>query len=409
MLWLTDYLRPSAVAEANPLFDAEWYLARNPDVAADGGDPWEHFLGYGAAEGRDPNPLFDCRWYVAQYRDLRLRLRRMNPLLHYWRYGAARGYDPNPLFDSDWYLERNPEVAAAGTNPLLHYLRQGADEGRDPSALFDSAWYRRSNPGLRTDRLTPLGDYLRYGLGEGRTCRRPPTPAEMPSVPHSIAGRIAVYTSIVGAYDTLKLPRVVDPRCDYFCFTDHDISWQNVWTRREIVWRHADPVRTARHVKHNPHLYFPDHEWSIWLDANLELAASPLALVPEGDWQIALWSHPYRDCLYAEAAQCILEKKDDPTTIRAQIERYRQAGMPEHVGLHECCTLVRRHNDPALVAFAHAWWDEIERGSRRDQLSFDFAAWKHGLRVSPLGGPGSNVRHDARVRFYSHVQPRHAR
>ncbi|MBP5980586.1 MAG: glycosyltransferase [Halomonas sp.] len=35
-------------------FDTEWYLAANPDVAAAGVDPWEHYQRHGKAEGRLP-------------------------------------------------------------------------------------------------------------------------------------------------------------------------------------------------------------------------------------------------------------------------------------------------------------------------------------------------------------------
>jgi glycosyltransferase involved in cell wall biosynthesis/peptidoglycan/xylan/chitin deacetylase (PgdA/CDA1 family)/SAM-dependent methyltransferase len=54
------------VTDFGPLFDAEWYLARNPDVAANGQDPLEHYLAHGVAERRDPNPFFDTSWYLAQ-------------------------------------------------------------------------------------------------------------------------------------------------------------------------------------------------------------------------------------------------------------------------------------------------------------------------------------------------------
>jgi hypothetical protein len=50
----------------------------------------------------------------------------MNPLRHYIGWGAAEGRDPNPHFDSDWYLERNPDVAVAGANPLSHYIHCGS-------------------------------------------------------------------------------------------------------------------------------------------------------------------------------------------------------------------------------------------------------------------------------------------
>lgn len=37
-------------------FDATWYLKRNPDVAASGMRPFEHYMAYGKAEGRQPAP-----------------------------------------------------------------------------------------------------------------------------------------------------------------------------------------------------------------------------------------------------------------------------------------------------------------------------------------------------------------
>jgi hypothetical protein len=38
------------------LFDPDFYLQSNPDVAESGVDPWQHYLHYGIAEGRPPNP-----------------------------------------------------------------------------------------------------------------------------------------------------------------------------------------------------------------------------------------------------------------------------------------------------------------------------------------------------------------
>jgi hypothetical protein len=71
---------------ARRLFDADWYLSQNPDVARAGLDPLLHYLERGAWERRDPNPLFDSHWYLSQF----------------------------------------PEVAGSGINPLLHYLTEGA-------------------------------------------------------------------------------------------------------------------------------------------------------------------------------------------------------------------------------------------------------------------------------------------
>lgn len=52
------YDRAMRFAEGNPDgFDAEWYLAANPDVASKGIDPVQHYQQFGIREGRAPNAL----------------------------------------------------------------------------------------------------------------------------------------------------------------------------------------------------------------------------------------------------------------------------------------------------------------------------------------------------------------
>ena len=391
----------TAEFEVPALFDSAWYRARYPDVVSAGMNSWRHYVEYGITEGRDPNPIFDTDWYLSTYRPRGGKW--CNPLVHYCERGHRLGYEPNAWFDSAWYLARNGEARALRMSAPEHYLRRGAAQGREPSANFDSQWYRRSNPDLRFGRLTPLGDYLQYGRHEGRTAS--------PARPHAAVARsgrarVAVYTAIIGDYDSLKIPARTDPACDYYCFTDRDISWQDVWIPRQITWRHEDPVRMARQIKVNAHEYLADYEWSIWLDANLQLNCGADALVLAGPWDLATWQHPFRDCTYAEAAVCLLENKDDAATIVRQMDRYREQGLAEHAGLVESSVLVRRHNTRASIAFARAWWDEICRGSRRDQLSFTFVQRQQDFPVGYLAVPGMNMRNDARLNFFTHVQPR---
>lgn len=75
---------------ASSLFDADYYLTRNPDVRDAGMDTAKHFLFHGWREHRDPSAAFSTSQY---------------------------------LFD-------NPDVARAQVNPLIHYLRNGQQEGR---------------------------------------------------------------------------------------------------------------------------------------------------------------------------------------------------------------------------------------------------------------------------------------
>jgi hypothetical protein len=88
---------PEAIrAAVAPAFDATFYLASHPDVAASGMDPLDHFLITGWREGRDPTPGFSVRDYLDTY----------------------------------------PDVDAVGINPFAHYLLAGRAEGRLPKHLL---------------------------------------------------------------------------------------------------------------------------------------------------------------------------------------------------------------------------------------------------------------------------------
>jgi hypothetical protein len=79
---LAHFLRHRTAGGVSPLpeFDPAFYLARYPDVAAAGVDPFEHFLLYGFREGRDPSADFDTKFYLHRYLDGETD---ENPLLHY--------------------------------------------------------------------------------------------------------------------------------------------------------------------------------------------------------------------------------------------------------------------------------------------------------------------------------------
>ena len=106
--------------KARPLrkvFDAEFYLRTNPDVAAARVDPVRHYLKHGAAEQRQPLPLFDPVHYLACSPEAR---NSENPLLHFLKI-SGKWPATHPLFDCEAYLRAHPEAG----NPLLHYVSHG--------------------------------------------------------------------------------------------------------------------------------------------------------------------------------------------------------------------------------------------------------------------------------------------
>lgn len=80
--------RQAALIESSAYFDAQWYLAQYPDIAADPGmsaHPARHYLLMGGFEGRNPGPEFDSAYYLSTHDDVAQS--GINPLIHYIKFG----------------------------------------------------------------------------------------------------------------------------------------------------------------------------------------------------------------------------------------------------------------------------------------------------------------------------------
>jgi len=116
------------------------------------------------------------------------------------------------------------------------------------------------------------------------------------------------------------------------------------------------------------------------------LLANPIGLCEMlGDAELMVFSHPYRACLYDEADTCIKLGKEEREILNAQITAYRAEGYPPDNGLCETGLLIRRHTE-AIIRFNEMWWAEIEAGSYRDQVSFNYAVWKTGIGFKMIAG-----------------------
>ncbi|WP_158814050.1 glycoside hydrolase family 99-like domain-containing protein [Methylocapsa sp. S129] len=76
-----------------PEFDAKYYLETYKDIAAAGGDPFDHFISWGHREGRNPSANFDTKFYRQRY--LRRNPER-NPLDHYLEHRGEPDIFPVP-------------------------------------------------------------------------------------------------------------------------------------------------------------------------------------------------------------------------------------------------------------------------------------------------------------------------
>jgi GT2 family glycosyltransferase len=191
---------------------------------------------------------------------------------------------------------------------------------------------------------------------------------------------VVVYTAISTGYDSLIDSQHTLGSAKFVAFME-DGAKSQIWDIRHFPKHGSDPNRNAKIFKILSHKYFPEYEYSLWIDGNVRLLLPACDLIGAflQDADLAAFRHPERNCLYDEAETCRTRGLDDNHTIAAQVNKYRSEGFPAKAGLMECTILLRRHC-PAIEKFNEAWWEEICKGSKRDQISFPYVAKKMGLK-----------------------------
>lgn len=212
-----------------------------------------------------------------------------------------------------------------------------------------------------------------------------------------------IYTAISGDYDSLKEPLFQNDLFDFVVFSDRPL-FSDRWTWMPLDFLHMDPVREAKRPKILPHIYLPQYEWSVWVDANIFITGDLSYYVNkciDENKEIGLFRHPEREGIFDEAKACVEKSLDRDEIIDRQVERYTAEGAP-NLPLYECNFIVRRHNDPDVIPVMNRWWSEIDDGSRRDQISFPYAAWRESADIALLGARGQSVRTTDRLFYVRH-------
>lgn len=142
------------------LFDENFYLNQNPDVAAAVANGrfasgFDHFVGFGIDEGRAPSILYDEEFYLDGNEDVAAAVdagRFASGLDHFLTVGHIEQREPSSEFSQADYLAGNTDVSTAVADERFgsgfeHYVEFGAGENRDPRlALYDEAFYLQNNP-----------------------------------------------------------------------------------------------------------------------------------------------------------------------------------------------------------------------------------------------------------------------
>ena len=205
--------------------------------------------------------------------------------------------------------------------------------------------------------------------------------------------RIAVYTAMFGAYDSVEEPVIKPDNIDYFIVTDQERGGESLWRAIDpssvLPSDLSDPVFKNRWCKMHPDRLFPAYDCSIYLDSNFLIVSdlTPFAGALE-EYPVAMFGHKNRDCVYEEIEACIIKEKDAPASLKAHEAELRRLGVPSHGGLLEAPVIARRHHDPKCLELMEMWWASFGKFSRRDQIALIESLWKLGIPIETVGTLG---------------------
>lgn len=192
--------------------------------------------------------------------------------------------------------------------------------------------------------------------------------------------KFAIYTAIVGDYDEILQPEVVDNRFDYILFSN-DIKEPKVgvWQVRPINYHNDIQTKIARWVKTHPEELLSEYDCSVWMDANVRIKTTYTYTrsveLYFSDVKISTVKHPNRDDIYAECGEVLVYCLEKERVVFDWINILRKDGYPRKSGLYETNLLYRKHCS-SIENMDALWWNYIEEYSRRDQLSFNYVLWK---------------------------------
>lgn len=210
------------------VFDANFYRLANPDLAGAGittdAQLRDHFLRFGADEGRRFSPFINLAYYRTSNPDLATAGITTNrqAFEHLEQFGLAEGRRFSVVFNPAFYRSRNPDLVTAGvsSNEQLyeHYRNFGVNEGRVASEFFDPRFYLNNNADLRAAGLNlrqAVDHFLNFGIREPRLTSPPVSPVQDPGLATSTALGLG---TLVAKASLVNFVGFTNPE-DYYHFT----------------------------------------------------------------------------------------------------------------------------------------------------------------------------------------------
>ncbi len=190
-----------------------------------------------------------------------------------------------------------------------------------------------------------------------------------------------LYTILVGEYDHLnEIPKKMK-NWDYVCFTDNPNLKSDTWQIRLLSNESdLDSVRLSRHYKIKNHLIDKGYDISVYIDANISIRGDLDCFLSHAlplDSSFAILFHPFLYSLEQEVSQCITGGKDREQLLKEQYEHYvTEECFNDRFPHINARMMIRRSGDEHVYQLMETWFAQLEKWSKRDQVSFNYSLSK---------------------------------
>jgi len=201
-----------------------------------------------------------------------------------------------------------------------------------------------------------------------------------------------IYTVNTGGYEGGKI-NIASTRCyidmEHLYFTDNfDVVYKCI--KLDIIpffvsTDGGDPKLIQRTIKAFPQGYLPrSYTHSLYIDGNISFKETSLKYIRqhlESLSDIVCFNHPSRTSVVAENKEILLDNLEHESNIDQIRNLYKISGFEDKIGLTETNVLFRNHYSTRDFCKE---WAELISICKRDQSTFDFLLFKHGVAFTRL-------------------------
>lgn len=191
------------------------------------------------------------------------------------------------------------------------------------------------------------------------------------------ANKVAVITAALGGFDKRQAhPELAG--CDFYHFDDVNFPPRS---------KSMTPRLQARIVKTHMWQFVPGYEYYLWVDSSCRLLSKDWFLKQLGTADIAVFKHPHRNTIQAEADYLKFRLGIDCPYITPRYENEDidgQLAVVEPAQELYASTAFIYRDSPQIRRAMQDWWYNISRWHSIDQLSLPFVLFENACAVNVI-------------------------